>query len=125
MAMIASRSATAAIRHFWAGDTFQADIARRGDRLEQRLERMADKHGLSTRGRGMMRGIDVGSGEAASAITQACFAQGLIIETSGGHDEIVKVLAPLVIDDALLDAGLDILERAVAAEMSPALGVAA
>ncbi len=118
-------TATAAIRHFWTGDTFQADIARRGDRLEQRLERMADKHGLSTRGRGMMRGIDVGSGEAASAITQACFAQGLIIETSGGHDEIVKVLAPLVIDDALLDAGLDILERAVAAEMSPALGVAA
>src|SRR5690606_20504914 len=109
-------TATAAIRHFWAGDTFQTDIARRGDRLEQRLERMADKHGLSTRGRGMMRGIDVGSGEAASAITQACFAQGLIIETSGGHDEIVKVLAPLVIDDALLDAGLDILERAVATE---------
>jgi diaminobutyrate-2-oxoglutarate transaminase len=73
----------------------------------------------------MMRGIDLGSGEAASAITQACFAKGLIIETSGAHDEIVKVLAPLTIDDELLNTGLDILERAVADELAPALGVAA
>ena len=73
----------------------------------------------------MMRGIDVGSGETAAAITEACFAEGLIIETSGAHDEIIKVLAPLVIDDSLLDAGLDILERAVRTELAPPLGVAA
>lgn len=118
-------TATAAIRHFWADEEFQADIARKGDLLKQRLDGMAERHDLSTRGRGMMRGIDVGTGEAASAITEACFAQGLIIETSGAHDEIVKVLAPLVIDDALLSAGLDILERAIARTMAPTLGVAA
>lgn len=118
-------TATAAIRHFWADEGFQADIARKGDLLKQRLDGMAERHDLSTRGRGMMRGIDVGTGEAASAITEACFAQGLIIETSGAHDEIVKVLAPLVIDDALLSAGLDILERAIARTMAPSLGVAA
>ena len=44
---------------------------------------MAAEHGLSTRGRGMMRGLDVGSGELADAITAACFERGLIIETSG------------------------------------------
>jgi diaminobutyrate-2-oxoglutarate transaminase len=86
---------------------------------------MAKTHGLAVRGRGMMRGIDLGSGEAAAAITEACFAEGLIIETSGAHDEIVKVLAPLVIDDDLLSAGLDILERSLAAELAPTLGVAA
>lgn len=86
---------------------------------------MAAAHGLSTRGRGMMRGIDVGSGEAAAAITAACFAKGLIIETSGPHDEIVKVLAPLVIEDALLEAGLDIVEEAVRAQFTRKLGVAA
>ena len=118
-------TAAAALRHFWTTDAFQEDIDRRGGILELRLERMAKKHGLSTRGRGMMRGIDVGSGEAAASITGACFEQGLIIETSGAHDEIVKVLAPLVIDDDLLSAGLDILEQAVAQELSPALGVAA
>ena len=118
-------TSAAALRHFWTTDAFAQDVKRRGEILEGRLERMAEKHGLSTRGRGMIRGIDVGSGEVASAITQACFAEGLIIETSGAHDEIVKVLAPLVIDDDLLSAGLDILEQAIADELSPSLGVAA
>ena len=118
-------TAAAALRHFWSTDAFQADIARRSALLEKRLGRIAQKHGLRTRGRGMMRGIDVGSGEVAGAITRACFARGLIIETSGAHDEIVKVLAPLVIDDALLGAGLDIVEHTIREQLTPALGVAA
>nr|WP_314468691.1 diaminobutyrate--2-oxoglutarate transaminase [uncultured Novosphingobium sp.] len=121
-------TATAALREFWADPAFADDVARRGGILEGRLERMADRHGLSTRGRGMMRGIDVGSGEIAARITGACFDAGLIIETSGAHDEIVKVLAPLVIDDDTLNAGLDILETALAEAIAPVkrpLGVAA
>ena len=118
-------TAAAAFRHFWTDTRFQNDIVRRGALLERRLEAIAEEHGLSTRGRGMMRGIDVGSGEAASAITEACFDRGLIIETSGAHDEIVKVLAPLVIDDALLEAGLDIVEQSIRKELSPALSAAA
>ncbi len=73
----------------------------------------------------MMRGIDMGSGEAAAAITEACFAQGLIIETSGAHDEIVKVLAPLTIDDSTLSTGLDILAKSVRTVMAGSYGVAA
>lgn len=115
----------AALRHFWSDGDFEADVLRRGELLGRRLDKMAAAHGLSTRGRGMMRGIDVGSGEAAAAITAACFAKGLIIETSGPHDEIVKVLAPLVIEDALLEAGLDIVEEAVRAQFTRKLGVAA
>jgi diaminobutyrate-2-oxoglutarate transaminase len=118
-------TAAASLRHFWADNAFEVQIARRASLLEQRLEQMAEEHGLSTRGRGMMRGIDVGSGEAASAITQACFAKGLIIETSGSHDEIVKVLAPLVIDDALLGAGLDILGQSISEELAPAASLSA
>src|SRR5690606_3170736 len=60
-------TATAALHHFWADDSFQNDIARRGELLENRLARMAKQHGLTIRGRGMMRGIDVGSGETAAA----------------------------------------------------------
>lgn len=118
-------TATAALRHFWSDKQFQEDIARRSALLIRRLEIMAREHGLSTRGRGMMRGIDVGSGEIAGAITAACFDQGLIIETSGAHDEIVKVLAPLVIDDAVLSVGLDILEESLRSAMADTFGVAA
>lgn len=118
-------TATAALRHFWSDDRFQQDIARRGAMLERRLEAMATAHGLATCGRGMMRGINVGTGDAASAITAACFAQGLIIETSGAHDEIIKVLAPLTIDDDVLSAGLDILEESIGITLAPSYGVAA
>ena len=118
-------TATAALRHFWSNDSFAADVRRRGALLESRLDKMAREHGLTTRGRGMMRGIDVGLGEIASVITAACFARGLIIETSGPHDEIVKVLAPLIIDDAVLSAGLDILETSVRETLAASFGVAA
>src|SRR5690606_30966516 len=108
-------TATAALRHFWSDDSFARDVKRRGDNLAARLERMAADFGLSTRGRGMMRGINVGSGEVASRITKAAFERGLIIETSGPNDEIVKVLAPLTIDDEAFACGLDILEECVRA----------
>jgi len=77
------------------------------------------------RGRGMMRGVNLGSGELAAAVTAACFDAGLIIETSGAHDEVVKVLAPLVIDDAILAAGLDILETHIRDAMAADYAVAA
>ena len=118
-------TAEAALRHFWSGDAFASDVARRGRLLGNRLDRIAGEMGLSTRGRGMMRGIDMGSGELAAAVTSACFERGLIIETSGAHDEIVKVLAPLVIEDEVLSAGLDILDQCIRDAIAPALGVAA
>ena len=103
-------TATAALRHFWSDKRFEEDVERRAGLLQRRLDRIAERHGFETRGRGMMRGISLGSGDLAAQVTAACFDAGLIIETSGAHDEVVKVLAPLVIDDALLATGLDILE---------------
>lgn len=118
-------TATAALRHFWSGDDFQRDVARRGALLETRLDRIAAEHGFETRGRGMMRGVNTGSGELASAVTAACFDAGLIIETSGAHDEVIKVLAPLIIDDATLATGLDILETKIRQAMAADYAVAA
>lgn len=118
-------TAAATLRHFWSDSAFRADVDRRGQYLETRLTAIAARHGLTTCGRGMMRGINLGSGEAASAVTRACFERGLIIETSGPHDEIVKVLAPLVINDAVFRSGLDILESCTRDVLSPTLSVAA
>jgi len=118
-------TATAALRHFWRDDSFAQEVERRGNYLADRLERLAADLGLSTRGRGMMRGINMGSGEIAGRITKAAFERGVIIETSGPNDEIVKVLAPLTIDDAAFACGLDILEECVRAAMPAASSIAA
>ena len=59
-----------------------------------------------------MQGVEVGDGALASAICARAFEKGLIIETSGAHDEVVKVLAALTTPEATLKKGLDILEAA-------------
>src|SRR3546814_17716750 len=66
-------TATAAIRHFWKTDDFANDVKRRAELLGRRLKAIAatDPDRMSVKGRGMMQGIDVGSGELASVITSA------------------------------------------------------
>jgi len=107
-------TAKVALEKFWKDDAFAEKLRAKGDHLGKRLAEIAEKHGYATKGRGMFRGIDVRDGETASAICAACFERGLIIETSGAHDEVVKVLAPLTIKQEQLDAGLDIVAEAFA-----------
>ncbi|MCY0149728.1 diaminobutyrate--2-oxoglutarate transaminase [Hoeflea sp. G2-23] len=113
-------TATVALKKFWADDTFVKQLGDKAAFLERRLELMRDKFlsGATIKGRGMMRGIDVGSGELAAEICADCFDNGLIIETSGAHDEVVKVLAPLTIPMEQFSVGLDILESAIAENTS-------
>jgi len=105
-------TAAAALEKFWSDDRFISDVNEKARYLGERLAAIADEHGLTTKGRGMMVGIDTGSGESAAAICKACFAKGLIIETSGSFDEVVKVLCPLTISIDQLTAGIDIMETA-------------
>ena len=112
-------TARVALEKFWKDDAFQKEVAAKGDYLKERLEAIAAMvPDARLKGRGMMRGVDVGSGEAAGDICKRCFANGLIIETSGAHDEVVKILAPLTIEREQLARGLDILEAAVAEKFS-------
>ncbi|MGM0585942.1 MAG: diaminobutyrate--2-oxoglutarate transaminase [Pseudomonadota bacterium] len=109
-------TARVALEKFWAErGAFEGEIREKAGLLEERLERIAAMvEGGRLKGRGFMRGVDVGSGELAEAICAEAFANGLIIETSGAYDEVVKVLAPLTIERETLARGLDILEAAAA-----------
>ena len=93
------------------------DVRRRGKMIRAALEDMTKLiPAARVKGRGMMLGLDVGNGRLAGAISQRCFANGLIIETSGARGEVVKVLAPLTTPDELLCEGLGILRAAVEQE---------
>jgi len=107
-------TARVALRKFWSDDAFPRQVRGKATRVVARLSALTRLiPGSRVKGRGMMTGIDVGSGEMAEAICRRCFEDGLIIETSGAYDEVVKILAPLTTPDELLDRGLDILEAAV------------
>ena len=106
-------TARVALEKFWKDDTFQKEIATKAEMLREALERIAATiPGARLKGRGMMQGVDVGNGDMAGEICARAFEKGLIIETSGAHDEVVKVLAPLTTPEATFAKGLDILTEA-------------
>jgi diaminobutyrate-2-oxoglutarate transaminase len=112
-------TARVALEKFWSDDVFARKIMMRANLVTERLTRIAEGiPGSRLKGRGMMQGLDVGSGELASDICSRCFERGLIIETSGAYDEVVKILAPLTTPDVLLERGLDILESVAKAAVS-------
>ncbi|MSU89333.1 diaminobutyrate--2-oxoglutarate transaminase [Rhodobacteraceae bacterium 2CG4] len=103
-------TARVAIEKFWADKTFQNGLATKAEVLTGALRKLADMvPGAFLKGRGLMQGVDVGSGELAAAICGRAFEKGLIIETSGPDDQVVKVLAPLTTPDATFARGLEIL----------------
>ncbi|WP_372879050.1 aspartate aminotransferase family protein [Spongiibacter marinus] len=62
--------------------------------------------GIQLRGRGMILGLDVGSGEKAKAIVEQCFQEGLLVSACGSGGRVIKLIPPLTIDDADLQQGL-------------------
>jgi len=107
------------LEKFWKDDAFQKEVQAKSKILTEGLQKIA-----KLKGRGMMQGVDVGSGEMASEITSRSFEKGLIIETSGADDEVVKVLVALTVPEETLRKGLDILLEA-AREASDTVKVAA
>ena len=120
---LAFTTAAATLNHYWRDDSFAKDVQRKGEIVAERFARIAawiSEQGIeaSERGRGLMRGIDVGSGEIADKITHKAFENGLVIETSGQDGEVVKCLCPLTITDEDLQQGLDILEESTRQALS-------
>ncbi len=60
----------------------------------------------------MMQGIECKTGDLASAISRRCFEKGMVIETAGPNDEVVKFFCPLTISESELEQGLHIFEQA-------------
>jgi diaminobutyrate-2-oxoglutarate transaminase len=73
----------------------------------------------------MMRGLAMPSGEIAARVVRNAFERGLVVETSGPFDEVVKCLAALTITEDELNSGLDILADAVRSAFSQAAREAA
>ncbi|MDT4944490.1 MAG: 4-aminobutyrate aminotransferase / (S)-3-amino-2-methylpropionate transaminase / 5-aminovalerate [Pseudonocardiales bacterium] len=110
-------------------ETMQAeDLCGAARRIESvmrpRLLALAEKYDVigDVRGRGAMLAVElVESGTTvphpvlAGLVSSACHRDGLITLTAGTYGNVLRFLPPLVIGDALLAEGLDILDAAFAA----------
>ena len=67
------------------------------------------------RGRGLIWGIEFGDATLAGRVSQACFERGLVIETAGIDDQVLKLLPSLTLTEAELAHGLDVIEDSLRA----------
>jgi len=111
-------TATQALDTYWASDAFSVEVQRKERLVRDWLENLAHSYpnaGLAVRGRGLIQGlVTAGTPELANRIARKAFERGVVIETSGAHDEVLKLLPALTIEDELLARGLDAIEASVA-----------
>jgi diaminobutyrate-2-oxoglutarate transaminase len=106
-------TAATAIEHFWSGDQLSHQVAEASAYARSRLERVAAAEGGEVRGRGLILGLSFHDTTMASLVARHAFELGLVIETCGADDHVLKLLPPLTITRAELERGLDIIEDAV------------
>jgi diaminobutyrate-2-oxoglutarate transaminase len=110
-------TAVAALEHFWQDQRFEQEIQAKAALVSERLGSLARRYKLEVCGRGLMQGVAMPSGEVAGQVTANALERGLIIETAGPDDEVVKLFCALTIDRADLERGLGIIEAAVSTAM--------
>ncbi|WP_353194170.1 diaminobutyrate--2-oxoglutarate transaminase [Pusillimonas noertemannii] len=111
-------TASQALDSYWADEAFAADVQRKAGMVRDWLENLVHSYpmaDLSVRGRGLIQGLVTPVGDdMANQFARKAFEQGLVIETSGANDEVLKVLPALTIPEEQLKKGLEIIERSVA-----------
>jgi 4-aminobutyrate aminotransferase/(S)-3-amino-2-methylpropionate transaminase len=95
-----------------------------GEKVVARYKELQKKYPVigDVRGLGGMVGIEFvkdpetkePDAEFTSNVIQTCASKGLLVEGAGTYNNVIRFLAPLVITDEQLAAGLDIFEAAVA-----------
>ncbi|MFC5731134.1 MULTISPECIES: 4-aminobutyrate--2-oxoglutarate transaminase [Nocardioides] len=95
-----------------------------GSLMERRLRAIAADHPVvaEVRGRGAMQAVELcrpGSTEPdparTAAVSSYCHSQGVVTLTCGTWGNVLRFLPPLVIGDALLEEGLEVVAEAMTA----------
>ena len=96
-----------------------------GERLKQLLHVIAKRNDTAPiaaiRGQGAMIAFDIvksrgahdPDGDAAKRVTTQALANGLVLLSCGIYGETIRILVPLTASDAIVDEGLDRLEKAL------------
>jgi len=115
---LALLTAEQVLEAYWADDSFAVHVRRKERLVRDWLENLAQGYahfGLGVRGRGLIQGlVTPASMGIATEIAGKALGCGLVTLTTGMHDEVLKILPALTIDEDLLVQGLEVLDRSVA-----------
>ncbi len=96
---------------YFEDDVLMKEVKTKANTMTSALAPLDAFEQVQVRGKGMILGLDVGSGENAKAIVNKCFERGLLIASCGTGGRVVKLIPPLTIPDSDLKEGLDILVK--------------
>ncbi|TBU91203.1 diaminobutyrate--2-oxoglutarate transaminase [Phytopseudomonas dryadis] len=110
----------------------------RGDWLKERLNALRERYPAigQVRGRGLMLGLEIVDerqpadalgahpmdAALSASIQSHCFKQGLLLERGGRHGSVIRLLPPLIIDEAQCGEVIVRFERALDAALAAAPG---
>jgi len=108
-------TAARALDLFWSDDKFALSVQHKANMITRALTTICAQYPdqLRVKGRGLMQGISFEEHHLANAASHAAFDRGMIIETSGPFDEVLKCLCPLIISEDDLLLGLSIIEESI------------
>ena len=100
----------------WETDEFSKEVVAKGEKVEARFRAIAERHKdliSDVRGLGMIWGLQSDQEDFCNEVSAEAFKRGLLAETAGADDQVIKFLAPLTISEEELDKGLDLLDESV------------
>lgn len=99
---------------YFENETLMLQVLEKGKLIENAIKPLEEKYeNLQVRGKGMIYGVDVNSGEKAKAIVNGCFKEGLLVSACGSGGRVIKLIPPLTIPEQDLKEGLVILIRQI------------
>lgn len=116
-------SATTALETFWANNDFAQEIQRKATTIERFIDQLVNQFPaliLRRKGIGMMQGAEFHDADKAEQVKQHCYQSGLIIETCGNQDQILKFMPALNIPDSVLAEAMAIIQQALMTESAVA-----
>jgi diaminobutyrate-2-oxoglutarate transaminase len=98
---------------YFNNNNIESETKRKGQIVEKFLNEEIKPLGkdFEIRGIGLIWGIETHNEAMAKEISKKCFEAGLIVERAGRNNSVVKVMPPLVIEDEILNKGLEILKE--------------
>ncbi|MFD1217384.1 diaminobutyrate--2-oxoglutarate transaminase [Microbulbifer celer] len=103
---------------YWDNDDLAQAVKRKGELLQSELQKIADKYPQldpRLRGLGMVWGLELPQTGVAGEASKEAFERGLLIETAGDRDQVLKFLPSLLIEEELLHEGLAIVDASLGA----------
>lgn len=105
-----------ALLDLWRDEQFTEHLAIQSSLVEVTLRQW--KHELpdtiaDIRGRGLVWGIDTSLNNIANEVCKEAFTRGLIVETAGAQDQVIKLLPPLTSNRQEIEHGLQLLYQSI------------